>query len=193
MSDNFKIEDVEVETTETRKKYSKDEDKIETISIPIIQTPDYKYWASQDTIDAKVWVRNISSSIQFASLEMSGSQTIPSATQTQITSFDTSGSYWSALTVSGQTIVVNTTWRYQISYGGFMWDSTTWVRNFDLVVNWTINMIIRAYKDSNWFCNTMSSYVDNFNAWDIVRLDVYQNAWINQTAQKMRLSLIYLG
>jgi len=43
MSDNFKIEDVEVETTETRKKYSKDEEKIETISIPTIQTPDYKY------------------------------------------------------------------------------------------------------------------------------------------------------
>lgn len=43
MTDNFKIEDMEVETTETRKKYGKDEEKLETVTIQTIQIPNYQY------------------------------------------------------------------------------------------------------------------------------------------------------
>lgn len=58
MSDNFKIEDVAPETLDTRTSYAKDEEKIEIVSIPTIQLPNYDYGRSQEQIDYWTQIRN---------------------------------------------------------------------------------------------------------------------------------------
>ena len=59
MSDNFKITDMEQENIDTKTSYTKDDQKIENITLPTIPTPDYSYGNSQDSIDWWLWVRNI--------------------------------------------------------------------------------------------------------------------------------------
>lgn len=193
MTDNFKIEDMEVETTETRKKYGKDEEKLETVTIQTIQIPNYQYWSNQDTIDAKIGIRNIQSSLQYISLEMSGSQNITTSTQTQITSFDTSGSSGSAASISWQTIVINTAWRYQVSMGCYLWNSASWLRNHTLVVNGSNRLLVRAFNDWNWNSQTYSTFIDSFSVWDVLRFDVFQSSWSTLSAQTARLSVLFMG
>lgn len=68
MADLFKIEDIGPETTSTKQSYTKNEEKIESVSMPNIQVPDYSYGNSQDTIDWAVSVRNITAPPKFAIL-----------------------------------------------------------------------------------------------------------------------------
>lgn len=59
MANAFEVKDISPENIDTKPSYSKDDAKIETISVETIPTPDYNYGNGQDTIDAELALRNI--------------------------------------------------------------------------------------------------------------------------------------
>ena len=185
----IKTEDVKIETIESPTKVG---EKIETIYPETIQVPDYDYGTSQNTLDAWLSLRNLAKVATTGSYnDLTDKPTttwayyiatvtfsVPSWTPTQANLTVVNSTTGMNVTPNFATIVE--AWVYQVS-ANITWNSlsTTWVRELAVDVNsWSYFIVTADDAKSTWWSYSNLSGAKYFNAWDTVRLMLYQDSWL---------------
>lgn len=182
MADLFKIEDISPETTSTKQSYSKNEEKIESVSMPNIQVPDYMYGNSQDTIDAWIAIRNLKSSTtdkKYCIAYKSTTTTVDSSgTAIVLDTYDTNDSGMN----SSWTITITKDWVYNIN-SCVVCPTQTWSVYSTLIeLNWSQYVKQSRYAAANFSLSLECNVISKFVVWDVLQLKYYATNASSETA-----------
>lgn len=160
-------------------------DFTEVITSEIIETPNYDYWKSQNTLDYNIAIRNKPSGWLFAQIEQNTTQSISNNTATTINTLWTKIGNTSMTSTANQ-ITITQSWIYLINAYCFAWWSSNIV--FRVMKNWvTIWPHCRMWTTSVWVNTPYIATFENLVVWDVLTLLFYQNSWSDQVLQSARL------
>lgn len=185
MSESFKITEISQETLSTKDTYSKDDQEIETMSVPTIDVPDYSYWGSQNTLDANIAIRNLNQSKKYCLATTTTGTTTWS--YIDLNSYDTNDTWMSA---TSNQITITKGWLYTVVGSA---DTTSGVGTIDWISihkNWSEWAV--SYDNNHWSWDrtirqTMKSWV--FVAWDVIKLNLF-SALYNYSAATTYLQVV---
>lgn len=142
--------------------------KIETIYPENIQTPDYDYWLSQQTIDWPIWIRNLSTWWNAKTLIFTRLASVWTWNQSFTGFWFTPTSY----TIQATRTDVTTTWYPCFSDWAYDWTTEVIRQVADWYSRVTVNRIIRLFYTNQWWWVTAANHTSLDADWITLNFDL---------------------